>query len=131
MEALTLICAIGIPSALCGFAIWLIERKIQKSDKQREKERMEAEAAAKAAEEARKAREDERDKRNEEFMMLLYDSIQASLVLSEATARAVQRIPDAKCNGDMHAALEVADRLKEKQQHFVEQLGVESLYRRR
>mgnify|MGYP000727273512 CR=1 FL=1 len=27
-----------------------------------------------------------------------------SLALGEATAKAVQRIPDAKCNGDMHAA---------------------------
>lgn len=46
-----------------------------------------------------------------------------------ATARAVQRIPDAKCNGDMQTALAVAEELQRKQHQFMERLGVESLYR--
>lgn len=36
----------------------------------------------------------------------------AALALGEATSRAVQRIPDAHCNGDMHAALEYAQKVK-------------------
>ena len=34
--------------------------------------------------------------------------VNAAIALGEATARAVQRIPDAHCNGDMHAALDYA-----------------------
>ena len=120
MEVWQVFVAAGIPSALCAFLFWLIERKISKTDKQREEERAEAMKEAKV-----------REARNEEFMILLLDTTQAAVVLSEATARAVQRIPDAKCNGDMHAALDVAEELQEKQRQFMEQLGVESLYRKR
>ena len=118
MEVWQIIVAAGIPSALCAFLFWMIERKISKTDKARETERKEAEKAAL-----------EREARNEEFMRLLLDTIQAAVVLSEATARAVQRIPDAKCNGDMQTALAVAEELQRKQHQFMERLGVESLYR--
>lgn len=120
MEVWQVIVAAGIPSALCAFLFWMIERKISKTDKAREAEREESKKAAL-----------EREARNEEFMLLLLDTTQAAVVLSEATARAVQRIPDAKCNGDMHAALDVAEELQKKQRQFMEQLGVESLYRKR
>ena len=39
----------------------------------------------------------------------------AALALGESTARAAQRIPDAHCNGDMHAALEYAQKVKHEQ----------------
>ena len=45
----------------------------------------------------------ERNREKLQYMML--KALDGSLCLSEATAKAVQRIPDAKCNGDMHAAL--------------------------
>lgn len=45
----------------------------------------------------------------------------------EATARAVQRIPDAHCNGDMHDALDYAADIKHKQKDFLTRQGVSSL----
>ena len=46
---------------------------------------------------------------------------------AQATARAVQRIPDAHCNGDMHAALEYATSVKHKQKDFLTKQGVDAL----
>ena len=55
-------------------------------------------------------------------------TINASLALGEATARAVQRIPDAKCNGDMHAALEYAQKVKHEQKDFLREQALENLH---
>ena len=52
----------------------------------------------------------------------------AAIALGEATARAVQRIPDAHCNGDMHAALEYATRVKHEQKDFLTKQGIHALY---
>ena len=45
----------------------------------------------------------------------------------EATAKAVQRIPDAHCNGDMHAALDYAAEVKHKQRDFVAKRGISAI----
>ena len=50
--------------------------------------------------------------------VLLMTGIEASISLGEATARAVQRIPDAKCNGDMHEALDYATGVKHEMREF-------------
>lgn len=50
------------------------------------------------------------------------------IALSEATARAVQRIPDAHCNGDMHKALEYAGRVKHAQKELLMGLGIHALH---
>ena len=52
----------------------------------------------------------------------------ASITLGEATAKAVQRIPDAHCNGDMHAALAYATEVKNKHRDFIRKQGVDALY---
>ena len=52
----------------------------------------------------------------------------AAVALAEATARAVQRIPDAKCNGDMHAALDYAAKVKHDQKEFLAKQGIHALY---
>lgn len=41
---------------------------------------------------------------------------------------AVQRIPDAKCNGDMHAALEYAQKVKHEQKDFLREQALENLH---
>lgn len=46
-------------------------------------------------------------------------SIDAAIALGEATARAVQRIPDAHCNGDMRAALNYAQKVKHDRKDFL------------
>ena len=110
------VAAMGIPGAIFGFLVWNFQRKITNQDKQREKEK---EAAQK------KAEEKERDR--EQLELFLIQSTNAAIALSEATARAVQRIPDAHCNGDMHDALEYAANTKHAQKDFLTQKGIQAL----
>ena len=60
--------------------------------------------------------------------LLIVKSIGAAISLGEATAEAVARIPDAHCNGDMHAALEYARKIKHEQKDFLTQQGIEAIY---
>ena len=112
-----LLVAFGVPTAATGFFVWLLKRSIDKRD---------AQHAAIQAEKERKA--EEREKNREELVVRLLQSTTASIALSEATARAVQRIPDAHCNGDMSSALEYATKVKQDQRGFLERLGVHTLY---
>ena len=106
---LTALIAASIPSAITGFCFWCIEQKIQKQSKKREDEEKEL----------RKAQE-KREQAREQHELLL--------IQGEATAKAVQRIPDAHCNGDMHAALEYAAEIKHRQKDFLAQQGVEAMH---
>lgn len=101
----TVIVAAGIPTSVLGFCFWMLERRIERREKQQE-----------AAEKAR-----------EEFETHLYESSLAAIALGEATARAVQRIPDAHCNGDMHAALDYAAAVKHQQREFVAKRGIRAI----
>ena len=58
----------------------------------------------------------------------LIQNTRAALALAEATAVAVQRIPDAHCNGDMHAALEYARKVKHEQKDFLTVQGIHAIY---
>ena len=110
MDLSTLMFAIGIPSAITsgitGFCFWILKRKIDKQEKEREKK-----------EEARRENE-----------IIMIESMNAAIALGEATARAVQRIPDAHCNGDMHNALEYATDIKHKHKNFIAKHGINALY---
>jgi len=100
------ICAMGIPSAITGFCVRRLEKKMEKHQKQQDEK-----------EEARKQNE-----------IIIIESVNASIALAEATALAVQRIPDAKCNGDMHSALEYANKIKHKHRDFITKQGINALY---
>ena len=89
--------AMGIPSAIMGLMVWWLKRYIDNRDK--------------------KAEERERDL--EKLMLMIMQTGRANNVLAEATARAVQRIPDAHCNGDMTSALELAAKIQKEEQEFV------------
>lgn len=102
--------ALGIPVAVTGFFIRRLEKSLDKRDKAREKEQATKEA------------------NREELDLLLLRSTTAAIALGEATAKAVQRIPDAHCNGDMHAALEYATSVKHQQKEFLTKLGVHALH---
>lgn len=109
MEGLTiggLIALMGIPTAVTGFFFWLIQRKITK----------------------RQTKEEERERLRENQELLLIQGVRAAIALGEATAKAVQRIPDAHCNGDMHKALNYAEEVKRKQKDFLAEQGVHFLY---
>ena len=109
----SLIAMMGIPTAVTGFFFWLLEHRIQKREKKREQQ--EATARAKA---------EEREHAREELQLL---AIQSTNALAEATAKAVQRIPDAKCNGDMHAALDYAAKVKHEQKDFLTKQGIQAI----
>ena len=102
---LAFVAAMGVPSAIMGFIIWRLERRIDK----REKEQAAQEQGQK------------------DLFVLIVQGTNAAIALGEATARAVQRIPDAHCNGDMHDALDYAADIKRKQKDFLTRQGVSSL----
>lgn len=110
------ILALGIPSAITGFLVWNFERKIAKREAKREKEQ-----------EERHKKEAEREKAREELQILTIQGVSAAIALGEATAKAVQRIPDAHCNGDMHDALNYAIKIKHKQKDFLTRMGIASV----
>ena len=68
---------LGVPTAVTGLFFWLLKRRIDK----REDERAEIERARK------------------ELDVALIKGVNAAIALGEATAKAVQRIPAAHCNG--------------------------------
>ena len=100
------VAAMGIPSAIMGFIVWKLERRITKQEK-----------TAEDREEAREA-----------MLLLVIQSSSAAIALGEATARAVQRIPDAHCNGDMHSALDYAAKVKHEQKDFLSKQGIHALW---
>ena len=117
MDITAIIIAASIPSAVTGFCFWLIERNIKKQDEKRE-----------AVERAQREDEDEREKLRQQQEFFLVRGVNAAIALGEATAKAVQRIPDTHCNGDMHAALEYAAKVKHEQKDFLTKQGVNSIY---
>lgn len=101
-----MILAAGIPSAICGLLMWWLKRYIDK----------------------REAHRDIRERNLESLMTMIVNTSRANKVLAEATARAVQRIPDAKCNGDMTKALEQAGKLWREEKDFLVQQGVKRIF---
>lgn len=95
---ITIIAAAGVPTAITGLLFRHLEKRM-----------------------------DEKDRAREQHEYLIVKSINASMALGEATAEAVQRIPDAHCNGDMHAALEYARKVKHEQKDFLNKQAVHSI----
>lgn len=100
---------IGLPTALTsavvGFAFWLFKREIEKNSKEQE----------------------EHNKNVEKLMISMFQTSKANNVLSVATAKAVQRIPDAHCNGDMTAALEEAEKMIKEEKDFLFDQGIKHI----
>lgn len=113
---LAIVSAAGIPSAIVGFCVWMMQQKILKRDKEREEDTLRY----------RRERE-EKERAREQFEVNMLAQLNATMALSEATAKAVQRIPDAHCNGDMHKALEYAQETKRKQREFLEAKGIAAI----
>lgn len=104
------------PIGIDRLLFWLIEQSIQKrADKEKEER------------EERQKEVDAREKVREKNELCIINCVNASLALGEATARAVQRIPDAHCNGDMHAALEYAQKVKHEQKDFLNEQALKQI----
>lgn len=101
-----LVALLGLPTAITAFCFWLLQQRITKRDKAQE----------------------ERERAREKNEVLIIKGVGAAIALGEATAEAVQRIPDAHCNGDMHAALEYARKVKHEHKEFLTEQSVQALY---
>lgn len=96
----------GVPTAITGLFIWLFKQHISKKDAEKE----------------------EREKNYERMMLMMMQTSRATYVVVEATAKAVQRIPDAHCNGDMTSALAEAERIQKEEQQFLIDQGVKHIF---
>lgn len=101
-----LIMLFGIPAALTGLAVWWFKRRIERNEF--------------------KAKEHEANL--ESLVLMMMQTSRANTVGITAIARAVQRIPDANCNGDMTAALEEMDKIQKKEQQFIIDKGIKYLF---
>ena len=126
-------------TGILGALIWYLQHKITRREDERDRKRAEEVAADKTAREKRQKEVDDRDKkrqkeqdareeRRDALLLNLMASSDAALELAEATARAVQRIPDAHCNGDMHAALERAAEVRKSKNEFLSKTTIESIH---
>ena len=95
----------GIPSAIVGgivsLALYLFKRKIDKKDRERED------------------REQKRAEEQRTMLYMLLEGTNANSVAIKATCEAIQRIPDAHCNGDMHAAIAYLETVDNKRKDFL------------
>lgn len=100
------VAAMGIPSAITGIAVWWLKKQMDKRD----------------------AKLEEKERNTEKMILLIAQNSRATYTVAEATAKAVQRIPDAKCNGDMTAALEHAKKYQMEEQQFLIDQGVKRIF---
>ena len=98
--------AMGIPTAITGLLVWWLKRHMDKVEKRREI----------------------REQNTEKLMLYIMQTSRATNVLAEATAKAVQRIPDAHCNGDMTAALAEAARIQQEEKDFMMDQGIKHIF---
>lgn len=114
-----IICAIiaGVTAITVGFIDYLSQRKT-KQDIKNELERNKTE---------RQKREQDKENSRKDFELKVIKGLMASITLSEATAKAVQRIPDANCNGDMTDALKEEGEVKNEIRAFLTQHGVDNI----
>lgn len=102
--------SLGVPAALVsagiGLVFWWVKRRLDKQEKEQR----------------------EREENQKKLFLMMMQSTRANAVGIKAIARAVQRIPDAHCNGDMTKALEVmADHQKEEKE-FLLKHGVDHVF---
>ena len=106
MEWLEIIKLFGIPSLVTGAIIGIWQRRQDKRDADRER----------------------REVNREKMELFSLQELMAVSAISRATAEAVQRIPDAHCNGEVKAALEYERGIRNKQRDFLEELGIHALH---
>lgn len=106
MEIAELILLFGIPSAITGLGIWWFKRRIEKNE----------------------AKSKEHEQNLEALVLMMMQTSRANTVGITAIARAIQRIPDAHCNGDMTAALEEMEKIQKKEQQFIIDKGIKYLF---
>lgn len=100
------IAAAGIPSIVMGCLVGWLKRHIDKKE----------------------ARREEKEQDTETLMRMIMQETRATNVLATATAKAIQRIPDARCNGDMTEALKKAEEIQTKEKEFILDQGIKHIF---
>ena len=102
MEIIELILLFGIPSAITGFCIWWVKRKIEANEKKQQEQQLNLEA----------------------LVLMMMESTRANTKLCVAIGEAVR---DGTCNGNMSSALEAVEKVQEKEKKFLFDLGVKHI----
>lgn len=98
----------GLSGIISGMFMLVIEN----SAKKREKKRV-------AEERKREEQAYEKEKAKCEHEVFMLESINASLKLTVITAKAVQTIPDANCNGTMKKTIDEIEEIQKKHEKFM------------
>ena len=106
MEIAELIMLFGIPSTITGLGVWWFKRRVEASEKTSQEQQENIEA----------------------LIMMIVQSSKANQIGIQAIARAVQRIPDAKCNGDMTAALAEMEKIQAQEKQFLINKGIKYIF---
>ena len=106
MEVAELVLLLGIPSAITGLGVWWLKRRVEASEKKSQEQQQNIEA----------------------LILMIVQSSKANQIGIQAIARAVQRIPDAQCNGDMTAALAEMEKIQAQEKQFLISKGIKYLF---
>lgn len=106
MEPIELLVLFGVPSAITGLAIWWVKRRVEASEKKSQ----------------------EQTQNIESLIMMIIESSKANQIGITAIARAVQRIPDAQCNGDMTEALAQMEEIQQREKQFLIGKGIKHIF---
>lgn len=106
MELIEALAVFGIPSAITGLGVWWFKRRVEQNEKKAQ----------------------ERESNLEALVLMMMQSTRANNVGITAIAKAVQRIPDAHCNGDMTEALRKMNEVAEKEKQFLIDKGVKYIF---
>lgn len=106
MEIAELLLLFGIPSAITGLGVWWFKHRVEQSEKKSQEQQQNIEA----------------------LIMMMVQSSKANQIGITAIAKAVQRIPDAHCNGDMTAALEQMEAIQQKEKQFLIDKGIKYIF---
>lgn len=101
-----LIAVFGIPTAITGIAVWFMKRRIEKNE----------------------AKSKEHESNLEALVLMMMQTSRANTVGITAIAKAIQRIPDAHCNGDMTEALAEMEAIQKKEQQFIIDKGIKYIF---
>lgn len=103
MEIIELIMLFGIPSAITGFCIWWVKKRIEANEKRQQEQQHNLEA----------------------LVLMMMESTRANTKLCVAIGEAVR---DGTCNGNMSSALEAVNKVQEKEKKFLFDLGVKQIF---
>lgn len=106
MNIWEILVAAGIPSTITGLLVWWLKRKMEHTE----------------------AKQLEREANQEKLILMMMKSTRANNVGITAIARAVQRIPDAHCNGDMDSALETMELYANEEKDFLMEQGIKHIF---